>query len=126
MFEFLFEILAEFLLQFIGQALLEIGLHSLAEPFRAQPNPWLAALGCLLIGSALGGVSLLVAPGHFTAPGWPRTLSLVCTPLAAGAGMAAIGAWRQRRGQALFRIDKFAFGYLFALAFAVVRFKFAA
>ena len=38
--------------------------------------------------------------------------------------MATIGAWRIRRGQAVWRIDRFAYGYLFALGLALVRFQF--
>jgi hypothetical protein len=39
--------------------------------------------------------------------------------------MAALGAWRIRRGQSLVPLDRFAYGCLFALAFAFVRFSFA-
>jgi len=39
--------------------------------------------------------------------------------------MSAMGYWRARRGQAVLRIDRFAYGYLFALTFALVRFWFA-
>jgi hypothetical protein len=50
---------------------------------------------------------------------------LVLTPLLAGGIMAVLGAWRARRGQTVLRIDRFAYGYLFALGLAVVRFWFA-
>jgi hypothetical protein len=40
--------------------------------------------------------------------------------------MAGMGAWRARRGQPVLRIDKFAYGFLFALALALVRYFFAA
>jgi len=40
--------------------------------------------------------------------------------------MAILGAWRARRGQQVLRIDRFAYGYLFALSIALVRFYFAA
>jgi hypothetical protein len=39
--------------------------------------------------------------------------------------MVAIGAWRKRRGDAILRIDKFFYGYLFAFTFALIRFHFA-
>ena len=38
--------------------------------------------------------------------------------------MAGIGAWRRRRDQELIRLDRFAYGYLFALAMAAIRFAF--
>jgi hypothetical protein len=36
-----------------------------------------------------------------------------------------MGAWRARRGQQVLRIDRFAYGYLFALSLGLVRFYFA-
>ncbi len=119
--EFIVELLLEFVLQIVGEALFELGLHSVAEPFRREPNPWLAALGYALFGAAFGGISLWLLPHHMvTHPLW-RWVNLIVTPLAAGLCMAQLGAWRARRGQAVFRIDSFAYGYLFALSLAMVR-----
>jgi hypothetical protein len=104
---------------------MEVGLHSLAEPFRRTPNPWLAAVGYALLGAALGGMSLLVFPDYLVATKSLRVANAALSPIAAGLCMAAIGAWRARRGQAVLRIDRFSYGYLFALAFGLVRFWFA-
>jgi hypothetical protein len=125
MLEFLLEIVGEFLLQAIVEALAELGLHSLSEPFRRPPNPWLAALGYAIFGAVAGGLSLLLFPSHLVAGhGW-RVANLILTPAAVGALMCAMGAWRGRRGDAILRIDRFAYGYLFALSLALVRFAFA-
>lgn len=121
MIEAIFEVLGEFLLQVVGEALIELGFHSLAEPFQKPPNPWLAAIGYALFGSILGGLSLLAFPNNLVPEPW-RLLNLVATPFAVGALMVAMGAWRARRGQPVLRIDRFAYGYLFALALALVRF----
>jgi hypothetical protein len=125
MLELIFELLGEFVLQVIGEALVEIGFHSLAAPFRGPPNPWLAGIGYALLGAILGGVSLLAFPDNLVPGAW-RVANLVATPIAVGAVMALIGAWRARRGQQVLRIDRFAYGYLFALSIALVRFWFAA
>lgn len=126
MIEFLLEVVGEFLLQTVLEMLAELGLHSVGEPFRKQPNPWLAAFGYAIFGAAAGGLSLLVLPNHLVAgEGW-RFANLLVTPVAAGLMMCAMGVWRARRGQSLLRIDRFAYGYLFALALALVRFCFAA
>jgi hypothetical protein len=124
MIEAIFEILGEFLLQVLGEALVELGFHSLAEPFQKPPNPWLAAMGYALFGAILGGLSLLVFPNNLVPEPW-RLVNLFATPIAVGGLMVAMGAWRARRGQPVLRIDKFAYGYLFALALALVRFFFA-
>ncbi len=62
---------------------------------------------------------------HLTPPGFLRFANLVLTPFAVGGVMAAMGAWRSRRGDSLFRLDRFWYGFLFALALAAVRFRFA-
>jgi hypothetical protein len=125
MFEFLLEILGEFLLQAVVEALAEVGLHSLSEPFRRPPNPWLAALGYAIFGAVAGGLSLLLFPSNLVAGEAWRVANLVLTPVAAGGLMCAMGAWRGRRGDTVLRIDRFAYGYLFALSLAMVRFAFA-
>jgi hypothetical protein len=64
MLEIVFEVVGEFLLQVVGEALVELGFHALGEPFRRSPNPWLAALGYALFGAILGGLSLLAFPNN--------------------------------------------------------------
>jgi len=125
MLELVLEVLGEFLLQVVGEAFLELGFHSLAEPFRKPPNPWVAALGYALFGAIFGGLSLLVFPTNLVPQPW-RLVNLVVTPLVVGGIMVLMGAWRAKRGQPVLRIDRFSYGYLFALALAFIRFQFAA
>ncbi|NCT82734.1 MAG: hypothetical protein GXC94_06295 [Comamonadaceae bacterium] len=125
MLEIVFELLAELLFQVVGEVLVELGLHSIAAPLRKKPKVWLAVLGYALLGALLGALSLWAFPSHLTREGWPRLANLVVTPLLAGLAMALLGRWRARRGEPVLRIDRFACGYLFALAVAVVRFNFA-
>ncbi|MBK6322508.1 MAG: hypothetical protein IPF38_10030 [Burkholderiales bacterium] len=99
--ELLFEVFGEFLLQVVVEALLQGGMHTLAAPFQKQSSPWRAGTAYLVFGAVVGGIS--VGAAHY-----------VRGP--------ALGAWRARRGQAVLRIDKFAYGYLFALAFGLMRF----
>ena len=124
MIEVVFEILGEVLLQLVFEVLAELGLHAVSEPFRKRPNPLVAATGYLLFGLAAGGVSLLVAPRSFT-QGDARLLGLAVTPVLAGLAMTALGAWRARRGDDIIRLDRFLYGYLFAVALAIVRFQYA-
>jgi hypothetical protein len=124
-FEFLFSFLGEFVLQVLGEVFIEVGLHSLAEPFRKEPKPWLAAVGYMVFGAVIGGLSLLVFPHYLVASKSLRVANAALSPIAAGLSMAIMGKWRARRGQAVLRIDKFAYGYVFALAFGLVRFWFA-
>ena len=126
MLELLFEFFAEFLLQIIVELLAEIGLRSTTEPFRKPPNPWLAAIGYAIFGATAGGISLFVLPEPLVQEETWRLVNLAVTPVLVGLAMAAMGAWRSRRGQQTLRIDRFSYGYLFALCMAIVRFHFAA
>lgn len=125
MLELLFEVFGEFVLQVVVEALLQGSMHTLAAPFKKQSSPWLAGIGYLVLGAIAGGISVWVLPNYLMPnPHW-RVLNAACTPIAAGLCIAALGAWRARRGQTVLRIDKFAYGYLFALAFGLMRFWFA-
>jgi hypothetical protein len=123
MLEAVFGLIGEFLLQIVLEMLAELGLHAIGETARPQPRPFLAALGYLLLGFIVGALSLLIAP-DFLIAGSLRLANLVLAPVAAGFAMSALGAWRAH-GRATVRLDRFAYGYLFALALAAVRFQFA-
>ena len=123
-FEFIFSFIGEFVLQVVMEVLAELGLHSMRETWRRPPNPWLAALGYALFGTIAGGLSLLILPALLVHSHAFQLMNVVLTPVAAGLAMMAMGAWRRRRDQEIVRLDKFAYGYLFALAMALVRFNF--
>lgn len=122
MLEGILQIMGELMLQIVAEVLVELGQHSIAEPFRQAPNPWLASAGYALFGAAAGGLSLLLVPDHMIPAGVARLANLLLTPVLAGGAMVALGAWRARRGEPVLRIDRFAYGYLFALGLALVRF----
>jgi hypothetical protein len=122
--ELLFEFLGELLLQVLVEVLFELGLHSLTAPFKKTPNPYLAIIGYVLFGALAGAVSLWVFPSLFVVSHVGRIVNVVVTPLLAGGAMAAIGAWRRRRDGQLVLLDRFAYGYIFALVMALVRLRF--
>ena len=124
MLEFLLEIFGEFAFQMILEALAEIGLHGVANTNRRPPNPLMAAIGYAVLGAMAGGLSLLIFPHNFVPLPW-RITNMLVTPVASGWMMSALGAWRERRGQDRIRIDRFAYGYLFALGLGLVRYFYA-
>ncbi|MES2208386.1 MAG: hypothetical protein V4525_16515 [Pseudomonadota bacterium] len=125
MFEFLLELLGEFLLQMILEILFEMGLHTLKEPFHKDPSPIVATIGYMMLGAISGGLSLFVLPALVVTSTKMRIVNLLVTPIIAGFFMSVVGSWRRRRGQNSLRIDKFAYGYVFALSCALIRFWFA-
>lgn len=125
-FEILFEVIGEVLLQVLLEVLFEVGLHSLGSPFkRDKPShPFFSALGYATYGGIAGGLSLWLVPNLFIHSHTAQVANLVIAPLVAGGTMAAMGAWRRRREQQTVLLDRFAYGVIFALAMALVRFRF--
>lgn len=123
--ELIFEIFGEVILQFVFEALSEAGVHVFRRAKDRPPmRPALAVTGIVLMGAICGAVSLWMFPGFVIASPTGRVVNLVVTPLLAAGAVTLIGAWRQRRGEPLVRLDRFWFAYLFAFSMAAVRFVF--
>lgn len=124
--EVLLELFGEVLLQIVMQALAEAGLHAVRRPGEhPKAPPFLLVIGYSLLGLVVGGLSLLVMPDSFLHTQVTRVVGLILAPVASGLAMALIGAWRLRRGQQPLAMDRFAYGYLFALVVSLVRFNWA-
>lgn len=123
MLEVLIEFIGELLLQVLFEFLAELGLQAAAAPLRRRPHPALATLGYALYGTALGGISVLVFPHHFSPPGM-RLANLLAVPILAGLCMVLVGLWREKRGDTRVGLDRFSYGALFAATFAGMRFYF--
>ncbi|MBM4126359.1 MAG: hypothetical protein FJ247_03285 [Nitrospira sp.] len=115
---FLAEILIEFVIQFVLEVLVEIGAHGLKRD-RPPLHPALSVAIYILLGGLLGWLSFLFYPQHLISHPYARIVNLVLTPIAVGLALGAIGSWRAKRGTELVRLNKFAYGYAFALAFAL-------
>lgn len=114
------ELFAEFLFEVIVEILLELGRTSRARPYR-RANPFIAAIGLLLVGGFVGLVFSIVVPIRILAPSPMPGLSLVVSPLLVGATMRAFGKWRRRRGGDPTVLATFWGGALFAFAIALTR-----
>lgn len=115
----------EFVIQIVGEFLIELGWNSVAEPFRnrARGHPLLAAVGAALIGALLGALSVQVLPRRvFGVTGVPGA-SLVLAPLANGVAMEAYGRWREAKTGRRSYFATFWSGALFAFAMAFTRFS---
>ena len=120
--EIVFEILIQILAELFLQILFELGVRSLIVPSRKKSNPYLSFFGYVLMGALAGFLSLLFFKELFIKGFQMQVLNLFITPLIAGFLMSYIGRVREKKGVALVRLDKFTFGFVFALAMALVRF----
>lgn len=96
-----------------------------AKPPAREFSPALAVVGYAALGAVVGAISLWPFPHSFIGPYPARLANLIVTPVIAGALMSLIGERRQRRGEPLIRLDRFAYGVVFAFAMSLVRFLWA-
>lgn len=126
LFEILFSVFGELLLQLVFEVLADLGLGAWSERAKtARRNPVVAFFGYVCLGAIAGGLSLLLFRDHLLKATWLRVAMLVVVPLLAGWLMSFIGARREAKGGERTRMESFANGFAFALAMGLIRFFFA-
>jgi hypothetical protein len=117
--EFLFELLFEV----FGEILLEALMAGFKESRgRQNHGPVAATFGYLLLGAAIGGLSLWVMPRRLMSVGGVRGASIVLSPLFGGLALDLWGRYRRAQGHEPTRLATFYGGAAFLFAYAVVRF----
>src|SRR5690242_10687286 len=84
-------LVAECLVGLVCEVFVEISAHSFGELFQRRIP---AALGCVLLGAALGGISLLILPQVLIGDPAARRANLIVSPILAGFVMTGIGVFR--------------------------------
>ncbi len=121
--EVLFQFFGELLLQVIFNCLGLVGEHAVQPYRKSEPrSPAASIISHLLIGGALGGLSLLFLRHSLVDSELGRVVTLFGAPLAAGAISAGIGALLQRNGKDIVPLERFGYAYLFAFSISAVRF----
>lgn len=128
MLESVFELLFELIFDLLIQVFAEIGFDRRRRAvYDERPRPVLAVLGYALSGAILGGLSLVLFPGHLVRDPSLRAVNLLLAPICGG----LIVAWLDRSRR--FRHDlhrarfprareSFVRGFFFVLAVSLVRF----
>jgi len=88
----------------------------------SKTNHPITILKFTLLGLALSFVSILVLPQPLVRPSKFHGISLLISPVVTGLFMGFIGRTVRRRGRTPVQIESFAYGFTFALAFALIRF----
>lgn len=123
LFEILFQFFGELLLQLIFNGLGLVGEHAVQPYRKPRPrSPTASIISHLLIGAALGGLSLLFLRHSLVHSELGRVATLFGAPLVAGGISAAIGALLKRNGKDIVPLERFGYAYLFAFSISAVRF----
>ncbi|HVN19935.1 MAG TPA: hypothetical protein VMU05_14210 [Dongiaceae bacterium] len=132
--EFLFELLAailepflEAILELVAGAILDVVSRLVSGAFEAldEAPPFAAAFIYGVLGTFAGGCSLLIFPRHLVHPSRVPGISVVLSPLLAGAAFSTLGGFLRSRKKETTGIESFRHGYAFAFGMSVVRLLFA-
>jgi len=134
MLEFLLEFLLEIGGEVILEAVVELGIYGLADPFRkTEPfqkewrvNPGWAIFGFVLMGLLGGALSVWMLPMNLLKNPLAQYINLAVTPILLGLLFEWLGRRRERQGKRKMLLDRFSYGFVFALTMGLVRFYFAA
>ena len=122
--------LVEILFEVILPLIAEVSVASFERSRRKvveEPEtggPVLAGTLYFLIGIGFGALTVILFPHPFFHSTRFHGISLVVSPVLTGLLMAQIGLARRRKGQKSVRLESFAYGFIFALGVAGIRFFF--
>jgi hypothetical protein len=125
--EILLEFLAELILEVFVQGIFELGGRGVFSTLRkdSPTNPWLTICGYLLMGVISGAISVWISPMHLLKSPAMQILNLVITPITLGAIFEAMGRWRHNHDKTRYKVDRFLYGFTFALTMGLIRYVFA-
>ena len=119
----LLELLLEAGLELAGEAVLDLAGRAVLEVFDVSEsrNPVLVGTGYLLLGFLTGGISVLIVPHPLMHRSRVHGISLLISPVITGTVMWMVGSWLRKRGKRVVQIEGFWYGFVFALAMALMR-----
>ena len=127
--EIIFELLAQLVLEIFVQGIFELGGRGIVSSFRKDSEPvnwWLAICGYILMGAIAGGISIWLFPMHLLAMPVMQIISLAITPIVLGFMFEFMGRWKTSHAKARYAVDRFSYGFTFALTMGLIRYFFAA
>ncbi|WP_145176876.1 hypothetical protein [Rubripirellula lacrimiformis] len=124
----MFELLGQLVLEILVQGVFELGGRGIVAIFRkgSATNVWLAIGGYLLMGAISGAITVWAFPMHLLASPRMQLLNLAITPILLGFIFEAMGRWRSNHDKPRYSVDRFSYGFTFALTMGLIRFFFAA
>lgn len=125
--EFLFELLIQLFGELLIQLVFELGFRGLFALFRNDrpKNLVLAIIGYVCMGVIGGVISLWIIPKHVIDSQALRCINIVVTPILLGLLFELLGRQRQNHGKEKRLLDRFSYGFSFALSMGLIRLIFA-
>jgi hypothetical protein len=120
----IFEILGEALIEILLGLAADLVSRMIRRFFVASRRigPVFTSLMFAIAGYAAGFLSLTIFPRPLVHPSHFHGVSLLISPIVTGLAMALLGSIVRRRGRKSAQIETFGYGFVFALAMALVRF----
>jgi|HubBroStandDraft_1064217.scaffolds.fasta_scaffold16565_4 hypothetical protein len=123
MLEFILEVILQLFGELILELVFELGFRAVAGLLRQSGRRLLGVgFGYASAGIILGAVSAVFIRRLLLHDPWMRYANLAVSPVLVGLIMGFLGRVRSQRKLDRIPLDTFAFGYLFALCFALARF----
>ena len=130
--EIIFELLFQLFLELIFHGLFEVfgngvrrGLTSVPRKDDTPFDPLLEVSLYALMGAIAGGISLWLVPLHLLKSPALQVLSLAITPIILGFLFEGFGRWKTNNDKPRYLVDRFSYGFTFALTMGLIRFFFA-
>lgn len=127
--EFILELLIQLVLEITVQGIFELGGRGIVSLVRKDSKTWkpgLAICGYMLMGTIAGAISIWLVPMHLFASPLMQILNLAITPIVLGFLFEFLGNWRTNHEKSRYAVDRFSYGFTFALTMGLIRFFFAA
>jgi hypothetical protein len=119
----LVQLFAEVLLEFAGEALLDLLVRATANLFKTKepPNRVRTFFTYGFLGAIAGSASLVIFPHRIFHSSKFHGISLIVGPVLTGLGMSAVGAILRKYGKRVVQIETFPYAFAFAFGMALVR-----
>lgn len=126
MFEFLFEIVFELFSELFLEILWSVFSHSLLTPFAThdKDNRIGSFISYAIVGIISGFISIYIFPSSFIKNETIQLINLIPSPIILGILFSWYGRIREKKGLETIALDKFSYGYIFALSMGIVRYFF--
>lgn len=121
-----FELLVWLVVEVFGELVLEVVFAAFKDLFgRKNHHPVVASAGYLVLGAAIGGLTLWIHPERLLRAGPVPGLSVVLVPLAGGVVMHAWGRYQRANERTTTNLATFLGGASLLFAYSLVRFLWA-